>query len=96
VVLVSGLGNPEAFERSARESGARVLATHRFPDHHHFRRDELIELTPPGAILLTSAKDAVKLAAQDVPCLVLEVELEVLRGSAVLAALLDSLRTIET
>lgn len=95
VVLVSGLGNPEAFERSARDAGARVVATQRFPDHHHFRRAELEELTPAGAVILTSAKDAVKLELEGVPCWVLEVDLEVTAGAAVLEALLDSLRVAD-
>lgn len=92
VVLVSGLGNPEAFERSARDAGAQVVATRRFPDHHHFRRAELERLAPPGAVILTSSKDAVKFETEGVPCWVLEVELELLSGNAVLEALLDSLR----
>jgi len=92
VVLVSGLGNPEAFERSARDAGARVVATKRFPDHHHFRRTELDGVAPDGAVILTSSKDAVKFEAEGIPCWVLEVELELLRGKAVLEALLDSLR----
>lgn len=92
VVLVSGLGNPEAFERSARDAGARIVATKRFPDHHHFRRAELEQLAPHGAMILTSSKDAVKFETEGVPCWVLEVELELLSGNAVLEALLDSVR----
>lgn len=90
VVLVSGLGNPEAFERSARALGAQVLAVHRFPDHHAYARTELEPALRAGEIL-ASAKDAVKLEQLDIPHLALEVELEILRGRAVLDALLDAL-----
>lgn len=93
VVLVSGLGNPEAFERSARDAGAHVIATRRFADHHHFRRAELEGLAAGDGVILTSAKDAVKFELEGVPCWVLEVDLEFVSGTAVIAALLDSLRT---
>lgn len=91
VVLVSGLGNPWAFERSARGLGADVRAVVSFPDHHRFGRGEVLAQARAGCELLVSAKDAVKLAALGVDCLVLEVEWELLEGAPVLAALLDAL-----
>ncbi len=91
VALVSGLGNPEAFARTAREAGAVVVADLRFPDHHHYDRAELDRAVPAGATILCSAKDAVKLDALGVACLVLEVELAWIAGEPVIAALLDSL-----
>jgi tetraacyldisaccharide 4'-kinase len=98
VQLVSGIGNPEAFERTARGLGADLRGVHAFPDHHEFTRAELQPLCGAGELLVT-AKDAVKLAALDLPHLVLEVELEITRGLAVLEALLDALpvsqRTLE-
>ena len=46
-------------------------------------------------MILTSAKDAVKLELEGVACWVLEVELEVTAGAPVLEALLDSLRVAD-
>jgi tetraacyldisaccharide 4'-kinase len=90
VQLVSGIGNPQAFERTARALGAEVIAVHPFPDHHDFKREELNGLLANGELLVT-AKDAVKLEALDVPHLVLEVEFQITRGLPVLTALLDSM-----
>lgn len=89
--LVSGIGNPEAFERTVRALGATVLGVHAFPDHHAFQREELVELARAGGELCVTAKDAVKLEELGVPFLALEVELALVRGAAVLEALLDAL-----
>jgi tetraacyldisaccharide 4'-kinase len=91
VELVSALGNPEAFERSVRALGARVLAHHVFPDHHAYAARDLAALAPGGRWLVTSEKDAVKLAALR-RCHVLGAEFELSEGAQVLAALLDGLR----
>ena len=91
VLLVSGIGNPQAFERSARAMGACVRGVHPFPDHHEFRAEELAPLLEPGYELLVTSKDSVKLEALGVPHLVLEVELVITRGEKVLEALLDAL-----
>jgi tetraacyldisaccharide 4'-kinase len=91
VLLVSGIGNPQAFERSARTLGAVVRGVHPFPDHHEFLADELAPLLEEEGELLVTSKDSVKLEALGVPHLVLEVELVITRGEKVLAALLDAL-----
>lgn len=90
VRLVSGIGNPEAFERTARSAGARIESVHAFPDHHAFTTQEL-ESLQQGVELLVTSKDSVKLEALGVPHLVLEVEFRVTRGDKVLNALLDAL-----
>jgi len=90
VRLVSGIGNPTAFERTARDAGVEVRGVHVFPDHHAFRAEELEQLEGEDEFLVT-AKDSVKLEALGVPHLVLEVEFDVVRGLAVLNALLDAL-----
>ena len=98
VQLVSGIGNPQAFERTAREAGALIEAVHAFPDHHPFTAGELSGLQA-GAELLVTSKDAVKLEELGVPHLVLEVRFAITRGQNVLDALLDALprsqRTLE-
>ncbi len=90
VRLVSGIGNPAAFEATARALCADVRAVHAFPDHHPFTRGELEELGGVGELCVT-AKDAVKLAELGFEHLVLEVELRLTRGARVLDALLDAL-----
>jgi len=88
VELVSGIGNPQAFENTVRGLGARILRHQVFPDHHHYAAGDV----KAGAqTLLTTSKDAVKLAALGLPFLVLEIEFELLRGAAQARALLESL-----
>ncbi len=90
VDLVSGIGNPAAFERTALALGAVVAGHRRFPDHHPFTAADLAGL---GARpVLTTAKDAVRLpAGLPFEPLVLDVALEVTEGAAALEALLDGL-----
>jgi tetraacyldisaccharide 4'-kinase len=90
VALVSGIGNPEAFERTARNAGALLESVHAFPDHHPFKAAELEPIAQKAEMLVTS-KDSVKLLPLGIPHLVLEVEFAITRGEGVLAAILDSL-----
>lgn len=95
VELVSGIGNPDAFERSVRDLGAEVAAHRRFGDHHSYVAQDLAGLGRGGLRVVTTAKDAVKLAPlaerAGLEGWVLEVEIAVRDGASVLAALLDSL-----
>lgn len=64
LVLVSGIGNPASFATSVRALGGNVHREHRFPDHHHYTPAEIAAIAdscPPGALVITTAKDAVKL-----------------------------------
>ncbi len=88
VELVSGIGNPQAFENTVRGLGARIVRHRIFPDHHHYAPGELRAGELP---LLTTQKDAVKLAPLGLPFLVLEIELALVRGAAEARALLESL-----
>jgi len=91
VDLVSGIGNPEAFERTARALGARVRAHRAFEDHHAYAKGDLDGLGSGGVAVLTTAKDAVKLAPIGSPVRVLDVEIALTSGAGVLGALLDAL-----
>jgi len=91
VELVSGIGNPDAFEASVRDLGARVAEHRRFPDHHPFGPDDLRGLGAQERWIVTTGKDAVKLDADARALRVLEVELAFTAGAAVLDALLDAL-----
>ena len=89
--LVSALGNPEAFQRTVEGLGARVVRHRVFADHHAYSAADLEEASAPGRWLVTSEKDAVKLAGWR-RCHVLGVEFELREGAPVLAALLDGLQ----
>jgi len=88
--VVSALGNPEALERTLKSLGAIVREHRVFPDHHRYVREDLAAL---GAArpLVTSGKDAVKLAPLGVPHTWLDVEFRLTSGAAPIAALLDAL-----
>ena len=92
--LFSGIGNPGAFEATARGLGAVVEAHRAFGDHHAFTAAELAGLGE-SVPALTTAKDAARLLASEVPVpanlLVLDVEMEVAEGRSELEALLDTL-----
>jgi tetraacyldisaccharide 4'-kinase len=74
VLTFCGIGNPDAFERQIQQSGAVVMKTHRFGDHHHYAKQDMLSLADlakqAGAqALLTTEKDWVKIAplADSVP-----------------------------
>jgi len=60
VTLVSGIGNPARFAKSAQSCGYDILACHWFADHHPFQATDFSTLS--GPILMTE-KDAVKCRA---------------------------------
>ena len=93
VDLVSGIGNPEAFEATVVSLGARIHRHRRFADHHGYAASDLDGLGDDGRLVVTTAKDAVKLEGLggEPAWAALEVELAILRGAPVLAALLDAL-----
>jgi tetraacyldisaccharide 4'-kinase len=63
--LLSGIGRPEAFERSVERFAGRKVDEHwRFKDHHCFSREELREIfsrLPGGERLITTEKDFIRL-----------------------------------
>ncbi len=88
--LISGIGNPAAFEASARGAGIQVEGHRVFPDHHDYGAGDLESL---GDRVLTTAKDWPKLKEHAAPgrTWVLRVELELVEGGAAFAVLLASL-----
>lgn len=65
VVAFAGIGRPEKFFDTIRSTGATLAATVAFADHHPYTERELVSLSrraeSSGAVLLTTAKDAVRL-----------------------------------
>ncbi|MCY2961648.1 MAG: tetraacyldisaccharide 4'-kinase [Planctomycetota bacterium] len=88
--VVSALGNPQALERTLRSLGAVVREHRVFPDHHRYVREDLAGLGTERP-LVTSGKDAVKLAPLGVPHSWIDVEFRITSGAAPIAALLDAL-----
>ena len=60
MTLVSGIGNPQRFSRSAAQLGYHCNSAHFFADHYAFSAADFADL--PGPILMTE-KDAVKCRA---------------------------------
>jgi len=99
VLLASGIGNPNAFARDVRLLGARVREHTEMGDHHAWTAAEVKDLAQKArslgvASVVTTAKDAVKLAAFDWPAgapplAVLDVEVELVDGADVWKTLLD-------
>jgi tetraacyldisaccharide 4'-kinase len=91
VDLVSGIGNPQAFRATVAKLGARVGEHRAFPDHHAYGADDLAGLGEDGRWIVTTAKDARKLALAARAVHVLEVEFHLEEGEDLLDALLDAL-----
>lgn len=64
VVAFAGVARPESVGTFAARAGFRVERLHAFPDHHHYRASDVAGLLArhPGATLMTTEKDAIKLA----------------------------------
>jgi tetraacyldisaccharide 4'-kinase len=65
-VLFAGIGRPEAFAATVETLGIQVVESLWWPDHHHYVAADLDRLRTsrraPHDLLLTTEKDAVKLA----------------------------------
>ena len=73
------LGNPNNFFEQLRRENFNLTATEKFPDHHFYTQKDIFKLEEKAAetgaeILLTTAKDAVKLKDLqfNLPCFVAE------------------------
>lgn len=68
VFAFAGLANNDQFFAMLRENGVALTGTHGFPDHHDYGRFEmaLVKQLARGAdLIVTTEKDAVKLADRD-------------------------------
>jgi tetraacyldisaccharide 4'-kinase len=98
VVLLSGLARPGAFRRTVEAMGAEVVAERRHPDHHRFTDADVRAAFDAAARagcsrVVTTEKDAVRLppaVAEDPRLAVVRISAEVLAGSGLLDAALDS------
>lgn len=94
VAALSGIGNPLAFEKTLEKLGARVLPL-RFPDHHRYSMRDCLAIQRfaqrRDATIVTTEKDAVRLAARAFAARiwVLEVEMAPRHSGADLTAVVE-------
>ncbi len=94
-LAVCGVADPEGFRRSATRAGATVESALTYGDHHEYDAGDLrhIERTAAGRPVLTTEKDAVKLAslAARVPVWVLRERVRLGAGADAVEELLRGL-----
>jgi len=92
VFAFCALGNAEAFFAHAQRERFELQGTRAFADHHNYTQADVYALEREArqhgaSALLTTKKDAVKLSALrfDLPCFVLEIEMEIDDEAALIA-----------
>jgi tetraacyldisaccharide 4'-kinase len=99
VLALSGIANPEGFQRTLTDLGVVLAGRLAFPDHHPYGPANLLRVNQAAQeaaaeLVVTTEKDAVRMAPLRVaeqlcrPILVLQVDLEVTEGMDGLEALL--------
>jgi tetraacyldisaccharide 4'-kinase len=67
VVAFAGIGSPAKFFHTLTQLGAQIVEAYAFPDHYPYHPNEIAELQkaaqPYNAILITTAKDIVRVPA---------------------------------
>lgn len=89
VASLSGIAQPESFEKSLVNIGAELVYSKRFADHHRFTQQEVLNAINRGKkrqaqIIVTTQKDAVrfpKVDRRDLPILFMRVEIKILKGA---------------
>lgn len=89
IATVSGIAQPESFERSLAALGAELVYSRRFADHHRFSQQELLNVInrskkKRAEAILTTQKDAVrfpKLDRRDLPIYFMRVEIKIISGA---------------
>jgi tetraacyldisaccharide 4'-kinase len=89
VASLSGIAQPESFEKSLMNLGAELVYSKRFADHHRFTQQEVLNAINRGKkrqaqLIITTQKDAVrfpKIDRRDLPILFMRVEIKILSGA---------------
>ncbi|MFN7141028.1 MAG: tetraacyldisaccharide 4'-kinase [Limisphaerales bacterium] len=89
VASLSGIAQPESFERSLVKMGADLVYSKRFADHHRFSQQEMLNAINrskkrQAEMIITTQKDAVrfpKLDRRDLPIYFMRVEIKILTGA---------------
>lgn len=84
VAAFCAVGNPESFFNQLRREGYSPVFTRSFADHHDYNQADLNRLIKEAkdhgaSCLITTAKDALKLASLEIelPCYVLEIKISI-------------------
>jgi tetraacyldisaccharide 4'-kinase len=97
VAIFSGIAQPENFESFIRAAGATIVFNRRFPDHHNFSREEVLQIyersfARQAEMVITTEKDAVRLPHQwlyPLPSFYLRIDVQILAGHGALELLLS-------
>src|SRR5207244_2973182 len=89
VASLSGIAQPESFEKSLAQLGAELVYSKRFADHHRFSQQEVLNVINrskkrQAQVVITTQKNAVrfpKLDRRDLPIYFMRVEMKILRGA---------------
>lgn len=84
VAAFCGIGNPASFFRHLKRAGYDPVSATAFPDHHRYTKADINNIVKAArdagaGVLITTAKDAVKLlgVSFELPCYVLEIEISI-------------------
>ncbi len=84
VFAFCGLGNPDAFHEQLRRAGVEITGTKTFADHHQYEQKDIHRIETDARageaeILVTTAKDEVKLSDLkfEMPRKIVEIEIEI-------------------
>jgi tetraacyldisaccharide-1-P 4'-kinase len=63
ICALAAIANPEGFFKSLEILGFDIVKRFVFPDHHHFKGDDLVQILAefPDLVFVCTSKDAVKL-----------------------------------
>jgi tetraacyldisaccharide 4'-kinase len=89
VASLSGIAQPESFERSLADLGSTVVYSKRFADHHRFSQQEILNAINrakkrQAEFIITTQKDAVrfpKIDRRDLPFYFMRVEIKIIGGA---------------
>jgi tetraacyldisaccharide 4'-kinase len=89
IATLSGIAQPESFERSLANLGAEMVYSRRFADHHRFSQQEILNVInrskkKQAEVIITTQKDAVrfpKLDRRDLPIHFMRVEIKIISGA---------------
>ena len=89
LATLSGIAQPESFERSLIELGNQLVYQRRFADHHRYTQQEVLDvinrsLKRRAEMIITTQKDAVrfpKLDRRDLPIFFMRVEIKIVKGA---------------
>jgi tetraacyldisaccharide 4'-kinase len=89
VASLSGIAQPESFEKSLVKLGSELVYSKRFADHHRFTQQEVLNAINRGKkrqaqTIITTQKDAVrfpKIDRRDLPIYFMRVEIQIVSGA---------------